>query len=235
MEVVSFRNVFHNFFLINPFVLLTIEPSIRKLVLWPVIPRFLAVSWMCSIAPEIFAFLPPEHSSPIPAAPFSSSNITSSTANPKIFAGKFPINASFAWKSRKRFAQSHRGGPRNRANLPPPLTASCKPVQRTPLPVLPCFPFLTAPRLPHLSLPDPRPPDSRTPSLSLVCARFCRAECIRGWTFRSDIRKPASGFSRSRPRPSSPSFRACLHRQAQRGISLSAFPPPCTDSVSAIN
>jgi hypothetical protein len=108
-------------------------------------------------------------------------------------------------------------------------------VQRKSRPALPCFPFLTAPRLPDLSLPDARPRDSTTPSLSLVCPRFCRAECIRGWTFRSDIRQPTSGFKPLRPRPFSPSFRACLHRQAQRGISLSAFPPPCTDSGSAIN
>jgi hypothetical protein len=53
---------------------------------------------MSSIAPEIFAFLPPEPWSPIPAAPSSSNNITSNTANPRIFAGKFRINASFAWE-----------------------------------------------------------------------------------------------------------------------------------------
>jgi hypothetical protein len=68
-------------------------------------------------------------------------------------------------------------------------------MQRRSLPVLPCFPFLTAPRLPDLSLADRRPPDSRAPSVLLVCPRFCRAECIRGWTFRSDSRKPTSGFS----------------------------------------
>jgi len=93
------ETIFHKVFLIKPFVLLTMELSLRTLAVWPVTRPSLAVPLKSNTAPETFAFLPPELSWPILAAPSSSNSITSSAASRKISAGKFPTNASCVSKT----------------------------------------------------------------------------------------------------------------------------------------
>jgi hypothetical protein len=110
-------------------------------------------------------------------------------------------------------------------------------VQRTPLPVHPCFPLLSAPRLPDLSLPDPRPPDCKTPNPWLLRPPLlsCRVHQRPDLPVRHSQADPVTLAAATK------TFVAvlpCLHaagRRSQGSLSLSAFPPPCTDSVSAIN
>ena len=111
---------------------------------------------------------------------------------PKNFRWEIPYQCIVRLGGRKRFA-SRIGAARatGRSSPPSPRVAS-----QCSASLCRCFPASRfSPPQDCLSLPDPKPPDSRTPGLSLDCPRFCRAECIRGWTFRSDIRRPTSGFS----------------------------------------
>jgi hypothetical protein len=109
-------------------------------------------------------------------------------------------------------------------------------VQHTPLPVHPCFPLLSAPRLPELSLPDPRPQDSKTPNPWLIRPPLlsCRVHQRPDLPVRHSQADPVTLAAETK------TFVAVLPSlPAQAGaagaLSLSAFPPPCTDSASAIN